>query len=438
MKGIKIKVVVQAKKENVAGWPHINFNYEKETAKIMDCVRAENPEVIFDVVKYTSVSEAERDYEADRAVYDGVLVLLMTNWLKIDLFYARKAKDGIPCAIADVPFCGSGSTLAVTSPTLRTEKLPVPLVASRDYRDIAWLVRALVVSAQIKKAVILVIKNNPDTETMAAVAQNWGCHFIVKSAEELMKLFHQVSEKEAQVFAEKWSGAALSIVEPSAGDIIESARMHIAITKLMEECEADAVTIDCLELSYFEGYENNRHMYPCLSYFQMADQGKLGVCEADIDSTLSSMLILYLTGRPGFVSDPVIDTSSDEIIYAHCVACRKVYGCHDSRTASFHIRSHAEDQKGASVQVIFPGGDKLTTINMSNKDGWACIHSATAVGNEGLDAGCRSKLVASCAAQKILENWMPMWHRVTVYGNYRKELINLFKLKGLEIIEEDK
>lgn len=141
MKDIKIKVVVQAKKENVAGWPHINFNYEKETERIMSCVRAENPDVQFDVVKYTSKDDAEKDYAADCKEYDGVLVLLMTNWLYLDAFYARNAKDGLPCAIADVPFCGSGSTLAVTSPMLRNEKLPVPLVASRDYRDIARLAK---------------------------------------------------------------------------------------------------------------------------------------------------------------------------------------------------------------------------------------------------------------------------------------------------------
>ena len=37
-KQIKIKVVVQAKKENVPGWPHINFGYDKDTEKIMSVV----------------------------------------------------------------------------------------------------------------------------------------------------------------------------------------------------------------------------------------------------------------------------------------------------------------------------------------------------------------------------------------------------------------
>ena len=92
---------------------------------------------------------------------------------------------------------------------------------------------------------------------------------------------------------------------------------------------------------------------------------------------------------------------------------------------------------GASVQVIFPEGEKLTTINVYNAEDCACIHSSVSIGNAGNDAGCRSKLVAKCNAQKILENWMPIWHRVTVYGDYRKDFMDLFKLKSLNVIEED-
>ena len=31
-------------------------------------------------------------------------------------------------------------------------------------------------------------------------------------------------------------------------------------------------------------------------------------------------------GRPGYISDPVIDTSKRQIIYAHCVASNKAFG----------------------------------------------------------------------------------------------------------------
>lgn len=437
-KQIRIKVVVQAKKENVPGWPHINFGYERETEKIMAIVGAYNPDAEFDVFRYSSNDEAAAVYEGDCAIYDGVLVLLMTNWIRLDEFYARRSKDGLPCAVADVPFCGSGSALSGTSPMIRNEKLPVPLEASTDYNDIARLARTLVVNAKLAQTTVLVVKNDVENETESAAEKRFGIKFINKTAADLMNVFDSVDEKKAVSVAEKWTGGAVKTVEPSQADIIESAKIYLAIKKMMKETGADAVTIACLELSYNDVYGKSRHMYPCLSHFQMADDGELGVCEADIDSTVSSLLTLYLTGKHGFVSDPVVDTSSDEIIYAHCVACRKVFGVSSSKICDYYIRSHAEDQLGASVQVIFPAGEKLTTINMSNSDNWACIHSSVSVGNAGGDAGCRSKLVASCNARALLENWMPMWHRVTVFGDYRQDFINFFRLKGLDIFEEDK
>ena len=183
---IKIKVVVQAKKENVPGWPHINFGYERETEKIMQYVRAYNPDAEFDVFKYNSKDEAAAAYEEDKKIYGGVLVLLMTNWIRLDEFYARKSVDGIPCAVADVPFCGSGSALSGTSPMIRNERLPVPLEASRDFNDIARLARTLIVNAKLKNTTVLVVKNDVENDVEEAAEKRFGCKFINKTAADLM------------------------------------------------------------------------------------------------------------------------------------------------------------------------------------------------------------------------------------------------------------
>ena len=63
MKTVRIKVVVQSKKENVPGWPHINYGYDKKTEEIMSSVREYNPDATFDVVRYTSPSQAEEAFE---------------------------------------------------------------------------------------------------------------------------------------------------------------------------------------------------------------------------------------------------------------------------------------------------------------------------------------------------------------------------------------
>ena len=38
------------------------------------------------------------------------------------------------------------------------------------------------------------------------------------------------------------------------------------------------------------------------------------------DDTLSMIMARILTGRSGFVSDPALDTSKNQVVHAHCAA----------------------------------------------------------------------------------------------------------------------
>ena len=439
MKRTHVKVVVVRETADTPNWPCINHDANKELKRIMAPLTALNPDMDFDVVSYTNVQEAEADYDNDLKIYDGVLVLLMTLWKGIDLFYARQSKGGIPTIIADVPYCGSGSALVFSSRVIRAENLPVPLLATLNYNEIAHSVKIFDVLAKLKQTTILIISSREDIiHSITQMQETWGFQYVLKNSKDVNEYLTRVDMTEAVKIAKCWCRDAIEIREASESDIMESAALHIAIRDMMKDTDADAVTIDCLTLSYAGEYENGAHMYPCLSHFEMLNRGTVAVCEADIPATVTSLIVQYLTDRPGFVSDPLIDTSSNQVIYAHCVGCTKVYGCKDARTCQYAIRSHAEDNKGASVQIIFPLGEQVTTTIAYSS--MAAIHSGKAVGNVGLQEACRSKLAAECDAQTLLDNWAPSgsWHRVTVYGDYRKLLMQLYKIKGLAIVEEDK
>lgn len=439
MKKTKVKVVAVHEEPNTPNWPCIDHNAEKTIRAVMKPLTELNPEMEFDLVRYTDAAQAEADYAHDRTVYDGVLVLDMTCWKHVDLFYARQSRNGIPTIIADIPYCGSGSVLCDASQTIRKENLPVPLLSTLDYREVAEAVRIFDVIAKMKQTTILVIANRDMAEMFDNFTKDWGCSFVQKTAADVNEYMKHVDPAEAAAIADRWMHDADEVVEPTGSDILESAALHLALRAMMQDTNSDAVTVDCLTLSYGGDYDNNAHMYPCLSHFEMLNNGTIAVCEADIPATVTSLVVYYLTGRTGFVSDPVIDTSSEQIIYAHCVACTKVYGSNDPHVCPYAIRSHAEDKKGASVQVYFPLGDRLTTTMIYAAGSMpSVIHSSKAVGNVGYQEACRSKLSAETNAENILNNWSGGWHRVTVFGEYRKLLMKLFKLKGIQVIEEDK
>ena len=223
----KIKVVVQTKKKDVPGWPHINYDYDKETASVLTVLKAHNSDIDFDVFRYTHISEAEAAYPEDLKKYDGVLVLLMTNWINLDVFYARKAKEGLPCIIADIPFCGSGSVLVRSIHTVREEHLPVPVIASANFNDIAKAVRVFVGIKKVKQSRILVVSNNIDKETQSAAKKIWGCTFINCNSEELMKRYHNINDTDAKVIKDKWISQSEDILEATNQDVSESAKLYL-------------------------------------------------------------------------------------------------------------------------------------------------------------------------------------------------------------------
>lgn len=123
----------------------------------------------------------------------------------------------------------------------------------------------------------------------------------------------------------------------------------------------------------------------------------------------------------------------------HCIAPTKVYGP-DGPVSPYRIRSHAEDRKGATVRALLPLGETVTTAKLDLGEETLIIHTAQTTANEEEEKACRTKLEAKTNVDKILENWHPSsgWHRVTVYGDYRKQLKNIAKLLKLKVIEEDK
>ena len=112
----RVKIAIQRKPAGKPGWPNINFDYEKEFNRIYPILREGNPDAQLDVCWYTAASQAEADWEKDKEIYDGVLVLLMTNWVRVDQFYLEKAKEGFPVIVALPPSCASRSCPCRCSP----------------------------------------------------------------------------------------------------------------------------------------------------------------------------------------------------------------------------------------------------------------------------------------------------------------------------------
>ena len=155
-----------------------------------------------------------------------------------------------------------------------------------------------------------------------------------------------------------------------------------------------------------------------------------------MQSTITMLAMSIATGRPGYISDPVIDTSTGQIVYAHCVAPTRVFGPRGPANP-YHIRDHSEDRKGASIRSLMPLGHVVTSLKFVPSQKVVVMHTAKTVANLDDDKACRTKLAAEIPnAQKMLEGWSQGWHRVTVYGDYRGRVRLLGQLLGFNVVEE--
>jgi hypothetical protein len=211
--------------------------------------------------------------------------------------------------------------------------------------------------------------------------------------------------------------------------------MYLAQKAVLANHGANAITINCLG-GFYGGHI---HAYPCLGFHELLNEGLIGACECDLRSTATMVAMTALTkGRPGFISDPVIDTAKRQIIYAHCVASNRAFGPAGNANP-FQIMTHSEDRQGASVRSSLPLGFMTTTVEFAPERKVVLMHSGKAVENVLDDRACRTKLAVEPHGdmEKLFGEWDQWgWHRVTYYGDLKQPVYALADAMGWSVLEE--
>ncbi len=401
------------------GWPNLGYDFEARKRELTARLKRACPNIEFLAAPVPRTKEDVAAILAADGEVDGYVLYLL----------------GLP-ASPTAPLTASGRPVVVINDLFgggigNMHGARVALVSSSSFEDVALAVRTFEYMRRLRSSVILDVVERPQPEAKA-IAETFGTKVETLSAAELNAAYDQADGAESRRFAEGWSRAAEKVVEPSEEEIGKSGRMYVGMRDLLKERGAQAIAIDCLQLFY----GGKMPAYPCLGFFELNNDGAVGACEADLQSTITMLAIAYATGRPGYISDPVIDTAKNRIVYAHCVAPTRVFGPRGPANP-FRIRSHSEDRKGASIQSLLPVGHVVTSLKFVPSQKVVVMHTAKTVGNIEEDKACRTKLAAEIPyAQKMLEGWSEGWHRVTVYGDYRNPMRTLGLLLGYKVVEE--
>ena len=274
--------------------------------------------------------------------------------------------------------------------------------------------------AALKGFKILCVEAAND-KAVAECAATFGIQVECVKFEEVNANCRAADPQEAQKVLESWKSKASRIEYVEDETILGCAKMYIGMRETLKQHGAKAITINCLGGCYSRKLD----AYPCLGFMQLQDDGLMGVCENDLQSTLTMVVFSALAnGRIGYVSDPVLDMPNRAIVYAHCVSTRRFFGANGPEHP-FEILTHSEDRMGASVRAFAPVGYPVTTVKFNTGMRSVALHTGVITGNDTDDRACRTKIVARVTGDYSkmdrLWEWRTYgWHRVTFIGDFRK------------------
>lgn len=305
------------------------------------------------------------------------------------------------------------------------------VIASSEFSDLDEYVPLFRSIHVMRNSKVLLVAPPTRGRGGAPYTEQFGTSFGYPDYADLKAAFQAVDAGKARAAAAEFARAAAKVVEPSPEEITASLRLYLGMKEFLEKEKANAIAIDCL------GGFNRGDLpaYPCVGFAKLNDAGLYGVCECDLNSTMTQILVTSFSGKPGFVSDPVFDTSRNEVIHAHCVAATRMDGI-GGAPSPYIVRSHLEDNKGVSLQVLMPSSGTVTVARFQGASSFL-LSTGEVLGNVDSPRGCRSKIRTRVAsARKFLENYGPGLHRVVFYGDHTLAIHRLSRLNGFKVVQE--
>ncbi len=386
-----------------------------------------------------SHSDQETKALLDKAGPEAPVLVINVQNFALKRLAGPILEAGRPMAVFSLPASGHDWMYA---PRWLRAGHRVALLASNDYGELERALRLLRVIPMMRQTRILLFP--PARGTTAAcspeeVKKRLGAEVVACEQKEFDERLAAVDDKAVGAEIEAWTKGAKQILEPTKEDIEKAARVSIALDRLVEEEQADALAVGTCMGWLSRGF-------PCLAFARLRDRGVPAACEGDMDSVLTMLLFQYAIDRPGFQGNATFDTSRNALWTAHCTAPLKMDGP-AGKEAPYLLRGHSEvGGSGCVPEVQYRIGQQITRTKLVN------LETILASTGEIIDVpekavhGCRTQIVTKVRdAAKMAADWssvletedaMTLLHRVVFYGDHMQSLRHLANLMGLKVVEE--
>ncbi|MEA3344783.1 MAG: hypothetical protein U9Q78_00810 [Chloroflexota bacterium] len=293
-----------------------------------------------------------------------------------------------------------------------------------------------------------------------------GIDLLIANSDELNQEIGKVSEEKAEEIADIWIDEAKEVRRGvTREDVIRAAGLYLALKKLIERYNADAITMASWHLAGHSNKEPVTNVMPPLSWMELSKEHIPCSCESLIDCLVTQTIGACLTeGHAGFVGDILNDwvdwpsrlrgaDPGDVVIVGHCGAPITPHG--DDRipyTIRDHVISGADwaklfepEETVTATTVDWPSDEVCSIVKFDVYRKKVFVCTGTVLDGDALyesfsDTVCRNKMVVRIDDPEVYHafpnKFRRDWgiHPVVFYGDLREEIRSFAELIGFDVM----
>ena len=242
MKLGRVRLVFVGARKGVSKWPNIRFDPEARAKELIELIEAKYGDIEF--IKYniaTNRAEAEKVLEELGKLNEEVLVIfnLASSW-----FLPSEIVSKTPTVVVSDPLLWGYAGMVSLSRALREHEAKGFIVSSSKWSDIDSAFNVIRAYLKLKSSKLLLVGKEVKEDVTEARAL--GVNVVKIGFEEIEEEFKRASIDKASEIVEQIMKRAEGVIGVSPKDVRDSARLYLALKKILQKYEADGIAIDCL------------------------------------------------------------------------------------------------------------------------------------------------------------------------------------------------
>lgn len=301
--------------------------------------------------------------------------------------------------------------------------------SSEDVKKIVRTLRAYTFLREIRALYIGDIPSNSVKDAnydFADLEEKFGIQFIHLNFDDLLKAIKKVNDREAEKVSNIWKENA-EILDGREKKLKEYAKTYLGLKNLLNEYNANSLTIDCAFLP-------NVELVPCYSFGVLIDEGIPSGCEGDTSALLGMSILMGLSEKSAlmgnlFANATHNDVENNVIVINHDVVPPSM----GDKKEKIKLRDFHADKKGLTGFIKLMKGEKVTVVGMDRKAKRIWYSKGEILWTEDT-VHCRTSIGIKVKDAKRIGKEGFGHHQVITYGNFGDEIEMLAKILKIETI----